>query len=79
MVEPVMPYAIDMANTIRADARAPNKKYLIAASFELGSRLWNPARTYVGMLISSHATNSMTKSVEYATSTMPIAESSMSE
>ena len=57
---------------IIADARAPNKKYLSAASFELGSFFIYPARTYVGILINSHATTSITRSVAYATRTIPI-------
>ena len=63
-VEPVSPYAIEMPYMMSADARAPNRKYFMAASFELGLRLWKAASTYVGMLISSQATNSMTRSVE---------------
>ena len=51
----------------------------MAASLERGSRFANPASAYVGMLISSQATNSIIRSVEYATSTMPTAESSISE
>ena len=62
-----------------ADYNAPNKKYFRAASFELGLFFINPTRMYVGILMSSHATNSITKSVEYATNTIPIVESKISE
>ena len=46
------------------DESAPNRKYFRAASLEDGSFFANPARTYVGMLMSSQATNNITRSVE---------------
>ena len=58
---------------------APNKKYLIAASFDDGFFLLNPARMYVGILINSHATNSITRSVANAIKTIPILDSKISE
>ena len=39
----------------------------------------NPARMYVGILMSSHATNNITRSVEYATRTIPIVASRIRE
>ena len=62
-----------------ADESAPNKKYFIAASLEIGSFFKNPTNMYVGMLMSSQATKSITRSVEYATRTIPIAESKINE
>ena len=62
-----------------AEDNAPNKKYFKAASFELGLFFINPTKMYVGILISSHATNSITRSVEYATSTIPIVASKIRE
>ena len=51
----------------------------MAASFDDGSRFANAASAYVGMLISSQATKSITRSAEYATSTIPTADIRMSE
>ena len=62
-----------------ADDNAPNKKYFRAASFELGFFLIKPTKMYVGRLMSSHATNNITKSVEYATNTIPIVASRIRE
>ncbi len=62
-----------------AEDRAPKRKYLSAASFELGFFFIKPAKTYVGIDISSHAMNSMTRSVEYATKTIPIVDNKISE
>jgi len=62
-----------------ADASAPNKKYFMAASLEIGSFFKNPTSMYVGMLMSSQATKSITRSVAYATRTIPIVESRISE
>src|SRR5579863_1969961 len=39
LVEPVRPYAIDIPQRIIPEDSAPNKKYLMAASFEVGSFL----------------------------------------
>ena len=63
-VEPVNPYASEIPYTIIADDNAPNRKYFKAASLELGFFFIYPTKTYVGILISSHATNNITKSVE---------------
>ena len=50
-----------------------------AASLELGFFFMNPARTYVGILINSQATKSITKSVEYATRIIPIEDNRINE
>ena len=62
-----------------AEDNAPKRKYFRAASLELGFFFIYPTRMYVGMLISSHATNNIIKSVEYATSTIQIVASRISE
>ena len=62
-----------------AEDKAPNKKYFKAASLELGFFFLNPTKMYVGILMSSHATNNITRSVEYATRTIPIVASKIRE
>ena len=78
-VEPVIPYASEIPYMMIPEDNAPNKKYLIAASFDDGSFLLYPARMYVGILINSHATNNITRSVENAIKTIPILESKINE
>ena len=41
LVVPVIPYTSPLATTSIADERAPNRKYLMVASFDIGSRFEN--------------------------------------
>ena len=78
-VVPVAPYKKEMPYSINPELNAPRMKYLKPASTLRGSPRYNAQSTYIEMLMTSSATNTIIKSLAKHIRPMPQTPNSTSE